>query len=526
MKNKILLSLSFAMLLLTSCYKDNSNSSWQMINPIIVDFDGQNGKNPISLNGFMFEELIVDPIVYKEGTKDTAFSFEWTISGTDIKTEVVGNRQAIKLVLKYPPQISPYNLVLKITDNETKIERFVKFLIKVQTSFAEGLVIADTRDEKSTDLHLVISQAFNSTMKYGEDKVYNNIYSQVNGAPIDGLVKDLQTKSYQTNRTLTALTEHGVIRTDHYDYKRINHECDLNVFTIAPEQMSPQKLFLEADTGNEYMICGDRLYHRTCNDNNRKYGYYMFISGRTDCRITKGFTVLNLNAREYYKSWFWDDTQKGFLLCQYGKLTAPMDQSSELFDVNHMDGLEPLFFGHIKVLTELHMIMKETSTGKLFDYVVNTNQVDNGSNLPNRIIDISETSGIDKAKIFTCNVLENRLYHTDGKSIFSISLANNIVTKQYDVADPNEVITNIEVCNYSPGRIRYKDLRPTSVTGYLETTAKNRMMLVTIYNEATKEGKLVIVPIPVLNGELEQDRNFHITYGGYGRILKVAKQDK
>lgn len=526
MKNKIVWYFSFVMLLLTSCYEDKSNDAWQMVNPIIVDYDGQNGKNPMPVTGFMFEELIIDPLVYKEGTKDAVFSFEWTISGTDIKTEVVGNKQAIRLLLKYPPQISPYNLVLRITDNETKIERYVKFLVKVMTSFAEGVIIADTRDEKNTDLHLIISQAFNSTMKYGEDKIYGNIYTQVNGFPIEGLVKDLQTKSYQTNRTLTALTEHGIVRADHYDYKRLNHECDINIFKIAPETMQPEKLFLEADTGNEYMICGDRLYHRTCNENNRQYGYFLFISGRINCRITKGFTVLNKNAREYYKSWFWDDTQKGFLLCQYGKLTAPLDQSSELFDINHMDGLEPVFMGHARALNELHILMKDLNTGKLNDYVVNTDQVDNGSNLPKEIIDLSDVENIENATCFTCNVLESRFYYTDGKSISAVHLSNKIVTQQYTVEDSNEVITNIEVCNYSPGRIRYKDIRPTSVTGYLEITAKNRMMLVTIYNEVTKEGKLVIVPIPILNGDLEQNRDFHITYGGYGRILKVAKQDK
>lgn len=70
---------------------------------------------------------------------------------------------------------------------------------------------------------------------------------------------------------------------------------------------------------------------------------------------------------------------------------------------------------------------------------------------------------------------------------------------------------------------KFKD--SSSGEGYYTDWAMNRMMLITIYNESTKEGKIVAVPIMNIgSGILEKDKDFHQVYEGFGRILCIAPQ--
>lgn len=52
-----------------------------------------------------------------------------------------------------------------------------------------------------------------------------------------------------------------------------------------------------------------------------------------------------------------------------------------------------------------------------------------------------------------------------------------------------------------------------------------RLMFVPIYNETTKEGKIIVIPIVTLHiGELEQNNKFYVEFKEFNRILKIAKQ--
>ena len=51
----------------------------------------------------------------------------------------------------------------------------------------------------------------------------------------------------------------------------------------------------------------------------------------------------------------------------------------------------------------------------------------------------------------------------------------------------------------------------------------NRMLVLTTYNDSTKEGKVITIPIIRLgDGTLETNPAFHNVYDGFGRITKVA----
>ncbi|MGL5682096.1 MAG: hypothetical protein ACRDDZ_03450 [Marinifilaceae bacterium] len=518
----------FTLCLLSACTEYEVENAFSMVNPIVFEYDGRDGNSIIPISGKAFDVLKLEPLVYKEGTDDENLSFLWTISGVGIVTQEVGKGRALNLTLSFPPQILTYNLVYSITDNVTGIQRHVKFVLKVDPAFTEGLIIADTKDGISSDLHLAMYPQFTTKIQYGDERLVNNIYSLNNGSTIDGLAVGIQTKSFQTNRNFTVITPNSVIRGDHYDYFVKQEECNGGAFLITPDKIEPTQLFLEADTGNEYILCDGKLYHRTYQNNNKKFGYYIYPPGYTDYFISKGFTVYG-GPRLYYKSYFWDINREGFLLSNMGKLTIPdAPQSGDApFNLQKMEGMEPVYFGHANSTLEVHLLMREKATGKIRDYVVNSIPylTENGANAPKTIIDIINAPNFDKAISYTSSSNEGRIYYTDGATIYAYSLTTLAEKPVYSLIDGDNTefigdkITKISVCDFANGQIRYKDLSGSSSTGYRSMNAKNRLMIVTTHNETTGEGKIIMIPMPYTNGDFETDRNFHTILKGFGRIL-------
>ena len=88
-------------------------------------------------------------------------------------------------------------------------------------------------------------------------------------------------------------------------------------------------------------------------------------------------------------------------------------------------------------------------------------------------------------------------------------------------ANPGEKITGIQVVEYCEGKLEIPNTdKPGELT---DLGASNHMMLVMTYNETTREGKVIAVPILSLGtGDLIQDKTYHREYGPFGRILKTT----
>lgn len=128
-------------------------------------------------------------------------------------------------------------------------------------------------------------------------------------------------------------------------------------------------------------------------------------------------------------------------------------------------------------------------------------------------------------------MLEDVLYYATDDKIYASPLnSRNPTSELRYTANAGEKITNISVWSDNQGaagKIYYKNINPDISDEFLILGANDRMMIITTYNESSKEGKLITVPIVTLGiGGLEQDRNYHNEYGGFGRITKYAKQLK
>lgn len=516
MKNKIYSLFFLFALLLSSCCSDDSNESIGVVNPIQVVIDDVNMEEDdyVYKSVQQFEELSIEPIIYKEGTPDANLSYEWVIRGNDIVQEVVGTDLAIKWAVHVVPNSYYYTLLLTITDEDTQLKRYVEVRVTVYSRFVKGLVVADTRDEIDSDLSVVVSRNFNYDIEDGVISSFQDVFSEANGRKVNGLVKLVKTTSYGTNRSLTLGSNEEYIRGDHYDYEINESESYGGMFIIAPEVTNPQKIVYHSSYGMEILLNDGNLYPRSCQNSNRYYGFYVFPSSRP---------VINVTSADYssggYLTWFYDSIAEGYLT--YDGLTVGIPTTTGLFDIASMPGKTHIHLGLINGTSYQHMIMRDNATGDITSYCM---QVGYKTYTPYSIIDLTVAPNINNANCFATNPSENRLYYSDDTTVYSYSLANYTEKAQFVVTDPNEVITDLKLWEESAGYIRYKNLTEDADTDYVEVSAYRRMMLITTYNSVTGEGKVTAVPIPILNGDWEQDTSYHIVYGGFGRILAITNQ--
>lgn len=508
----------------SSCYKDNSNKIIKNINPITIYVNGEEyikgGNVSFNATAYFKNKLTISTLVLKEGTPDPKLKFTWTVSGNGVPPTVIGNSMTLDCIIEISPQSNAYNLVYSIVDTETGIQRHINCALTILSSLSQGLIVADTRDEATSDLSLISARNFNSSVLAEESKTFKDVWSDYNNGKIDGKVIDFYTVSYGTNRSLTVLTENDIIRADHYDFIKIQSESGMGIFIVPPKKLVPQFIGYDSSWGQELMSVNGKLYPRSCQNGVRMYNYYMLLPDYSEYEFTYFHNV------RYSKSWMYDKLGERLILHSGKNLLQFKTQDPLLpFDVNNLKGCEPLYIGQTSD-SEIHFVNKKN--GVVYDYVMYCNVDDNGQNIPKYINDLSGCIDIDNAKYFTSGKLEDVLYYATDTEIYAAMLNSRTPLSELRyTAKVGEKITSIKVWSESAGSIRYKNNDPSDPALYKEMGTTDRMMVITTYNETTKEGKVITIPIVTLGiGGLEESTDFHVEYGGFGRILKVGMQNK
>lgn len=157
---------------LASCYKDDSSVNYKLINPIVIDLgdNGQYSASTPTYTLFSMDTLEIKPIVYKEGEIDTNLTFNWTLQGNSIAPTVIGNNMTLKACINVPAEGNAYQLVLDVEDRMTDIHAQQLFNVKVESPFGLGLLVADSKDEKNSDVSLIMSYHFTSGLKIDQTR--------------------------------------------------------------------------------------------------------------------------------------------------------------------------------------------------------------------------------------------------------------------------------------------------------------------------------------------------------------------
>ena len=517
-----MLFAALSMFMLNSCYEDESSLNYKLINPIVIDMGGA----PTSYSVFAYKELEIKPIIYKEGVDDADLSYKWTLSGNTIMPQVLDSTMTLKAVIKANPEKNPYNLLLQVEDKTTGIVQEATFQVTVLSPFGSGLVVCDTRDEKTSDVSLIMAYNFTSNYKKENDTIMYNLFSLVNERKINGVATSVRSTIYGTNRSLTIGTDHTIDRVDPFDYTYIDGNGSM--FIIDPKTYNVATIGYEPNSGVELLSINGKIYPRGMQQNNKVYSYHLLTSDMSDYYIKKFY-------RPQWDNGLGFDEQNGRLLefnmasklmvYNSGKLTADAP-----FDWNKLQGYTCLamFSGDNN---QMHTILKNKETGKIYTYVTKRTQwyADDAdkNGWPLKVVDLSEVPGIETAKFFDGSETQDVIYYASSNAIYSVNLAVTpiIVKKEYETAAGEEITSMMAWKDYQ-GSIDYTNPNPNASEQKLTTSSRNRMLVLTTWDAANKEGKVRTIAIATVGtGTLEKDPAKHGVFGGFGRITAINIQN-
>ena len=517
-----LLALPF---MFTSCIDDESNEELRTLNPIQIE----NIRIPDSFSIFMGDTLKIQPLIYCEGVPDAKLSFEWRLSGGTIAPRVIDSTMYCEAKLVIPPFANPYTLRLTVTDETTGISRIETFNVRVLSSFGEGLIVADTKDDKESDLTLVMSKQFSSEISGNDDKmkIVRNLWSESNGQKLDGKVLDLITSSYGTNRSMTVVTDKHLYRADYYDYFNIPEEFDGGMFIVVPPHVGHgyKNAFFQYynSTGEEFLSLDGLVTRRSMQQNNRKHSYTQYPRGVTDYNVTF------MCSPKYNDVYAFDALGERIIFFNFQNASLPQNQSSTgEFDIRDLKDFEALYMGEIN--QGVALLTKQKSTGQYKALVMQRRGLwdPQPPTYAKAVFDFSDATEIESAKFFELNKREDVVYYATDTKLYATPLSVIDAKVQWEAdTSTGEKITGLKLYKWSGGTCDYEEVgAEEDEDSKKSVSSSDRLMMITTYSELTKEGRVYCVPIVTYGlGGLEQNKNYHVVLNGFNKILGVYKQN-
>jgi len=517
-------------LLMTSCLKDKSTLDLHQVSNIGVDTTGL----PIQYTVFQQSILSVKPTVTVENTSRARLKYKWTMNAYQGYERVVGTEEHLNAMITEQPSALPYKLIFTATDSVNNVKAFFTWDITVISPFGQGLIVADTRDEQNTDINLIM--AFNFTSAITKDSANTNImrnaYSIANGGKISGIVKQLSYHRYNSYKDVTFMTDKSFIRIDPNSYMK--KSVDDGLFVIAQDKIRPDDISTARPINqHQYIINNGKGYGRY--GDNQKFVYSFLASD------TKGYMaskILGLQNPGSVQSGgvLYDELNNRFLLLpRMTSMADPLrnfpaaDMNNPLtkFDPNDMGNKTclDLFEGYD---ARIIAIMKERNQEKYYAFQIKLANPFTGA-MGIAVNDLSQNPEINKAKYFTASNMEQVLFYATEDKVYATitEIGSPSTTNLRYTVKPGEKITGMSIY-YDPsgGRMYLPGTSaPTDWSKRVTFNASQRLVMLSTYNESTKEGKIITIPIETLGvGALVTNPDYIRTYNGFGRITAFGIQ--
>lgn len=527
-RNNILIWISvlFLALVFSACYDDESTYDTNIIPEVVIDTTGIPARHSVFFN----HTMTLEPKIYKKGDPDAELEYLWRIdvSSSDTTRMVLGHEPKLNAKITVSPNTLDYRLSLTVTDKSNGLQYYMYWKVFVSSEFGEGLIVADTKNGSTSDLNLIMANEFTEGFKNeGKDIIHRNLYSQSNGEEIDGVVCGVYYGNVYNKRRITAITPNSIVRLNPLDYQFMDRDGD--AFFIPMEKIAPA--YICNGYTSEYLVINKKVAILSA-QHNTKYGYP--YTG--DYEVKKYIAV---NPSTYYNSVgggvVYDEKHNRFLWLPYFYNSSPMVECKAFaggeFDPNNV-GDKTCLFADLGNLNDYYFVMKDRQAENYYIYVVdgNTGGKDNGM-LGKHIYNISHCPKIGQAVAYVFSPLENTLYYATDSEVYAVMLATeNLMTElRYPTSAGNplatgEKITSLEI-HKGDG---YATLGERTEEGKVvkdQVGSEYRLLLMTTYNETSKEGAVYTLPIKNLGaGVIAED--YVKRFGGFGRVLATYPQGK
>lgn len=532
MKFKIFLGVFLLGLFASSCFEDESAKDVTLFNPLMIN-DFLSSTEIYVTQG---DRLRVKVLAYKEGTDDAKLEYEWRLEGHGQHLDL-GHSMILDTVINVPMNRDAYSLLFKVTDTEYGLTLSKKYNLYVTGQYVAGLLVADTKDGMTSDIHLVSSKNFTQDYNREEDKhVFWNVYSLNNGQNVNGLIQDMKNVVGRGFLELSIATDHlieDLDPLDNFTVMRRNNDMFIKPFE---GEMNVGKLGTSSSGPYDIAVVNGFLHKRTQYEEVITYGVGLVLSDLSDDYYITEYKYRSTRPRGYeiYGVAF-DKKNQRFLA--FPSIYGADKNNLRIFKRKSADGkLDPNKPGNVDCKyigygpnNTLYAVIQnlDSKVYEVWEFNLDSDD-ESADNVVNRRYILDQCPEIDKAISFSSQAMESILYYATGDKVYTA-----LMTSEHPKAYPkfsasythdgitvsNEKITEIRVVDECPGKVEIP-----GEGGETETLASGRNMITVVtYNDVTKEGKVTVVPIRSLStGEVVEDPKFYRVYDGFGRILKTT----
>ena len=545
-----LIYIVFALWIVTfySCYDDKSTFATDNIGEVVIDVSGT---SPNIYVGYQ-EELSLTPTISVGNNSNVDYlDYKWYLSRTSGNAnpdyELLSTEKELHAIISRPIDIEYYVLKLTVTDTENNNLQYEnRWYIHVQSSFIDGLLIADSKDGVSSDLSLILNRTF--TTNYNKDEtIYRTILTNANGEAYNGLISSLTYEvlgypemSSHTNQ-VWAVTEDGdACRFDCQDFSITGNTRDESIITYKPGNLefksffcASQMLFANTTTG----------FYNLMRTSTNSFGWYDAIASIS--KPNNNIIASNSSRNISYNHTIWYDKEQARFVSYtgipaFGSAQLSYYQANSQFDPNALTGKSAI----AGIISEDEKIgtflLKDDATGQYTIYTLNQYKEQEGywnddwTEYTETSPEVPASAGNryyipNEGKTLLDNAIsvfffQNSyvLYVATESGIYAITYGagNNAVVQtapKYTAAG-GEKITKAKL--YQQGHFTNDMYMTYGSEPYVQSLPWHNKALIVTTQSANSEGKVYVIPI-TQTGIGTLDPSQALSYAGFGKILDV-----
>lgn len=535
----------------TSCYEDKSSFVTNLIPEVQISINDKNQENSIYV-GYQSPVDIV-PSITQDGFDGSNLRYEWAVteepSTNNPVYEIIGTEKDFHGIINRPISNGAYTLKLTVTDvANDNLQYIYSWELYVQSSFLDGLLIADSENGTTTDFTLINnSQITNQYTK--EERIFRHILETANGAAYDELLTSL-TYEVMGNTAILGSSHLNQIWAISSTGKSIRFNCkDYSINGTWEDE----KIFLYCPTDFQVKsyIRSSQLFIAYTNN-----GLYSFlnVAGNKFSMPNSVFNGFEINNNVYAANssysigdnhLVWLDKPKGAFYSLNGMSynTCTPYISNPDFDPNDMGSQTAIAATSSQDGSLATFLLKDDNSGNYAIYTLSQYKAEEGhyedpDNWEGWIVTSPEQPAaaknkyiipatgktlLDKAVSIFFGHTNNVLYVVTDAAIYSFTygMGNEVsvsTTSQFTPSD-GEKITKAKL--YQQGQYTNQLDVMTGNPPTISPNAWNNKALIIVTQSTEFDGKVSIVPMKQA-GAGTLDVSKALIYDGFGKILDVT----
>lgn len=489
---------------LTACYDDKGN--YDYITLPQISFDGADGE---TIFATQFTTLNLPVTIDFNGANESEYEYFWRlwsngVGGYNEQKEIYQGKDLSYEVTDMP---GSYTLLLTCQNKGTGVKSYRKYTLVVQGVITEAWMVLQEKEGK-TDFDMIMSPYFSQRVK--EDKVLHDVYKSINNEQLQGRgVKIGSFYCIGRYQNVTILTDKSGVRLDATTMQKV-----FDMETLMPDMndWKPQNyLFFPY-----YWSPGSRGYDAIIS--NGKYYEYSSLQGFTTYIEAITTNGLAYKASPYAPRWF--DYYLGIVYDELGGRF--LCYSKDNFGMSNfiLQEMPETASSTVCNLRNMHSTLRYMDSGfKKYEWGLfkdwDTNEhvlygfnFDTRNNVPKEKYVVKDCPELDNASFFAIGDLGPVFFYATEKDVYQYDYAGkNTGKKVYSLTVADEKITGMKI--FKPCVDRFIPSHDFN----------NKILVLSTYNQTTKEGKIYMYHIDASNGAI--DLASEKVFDGFGEILDM-----